>query len=234
MHICEPFKVPMGWKVFRAMDWGFKEPGCVLWFAMDEDCNLFVVRELTFQGQMATEGKRNVAELIREIEMAMGWWNGDRSLLIGPADTQLWECRGGAAMSMAEMFQRKGIPWCQADKRSATGGRAIDAQRVAARLRDCDGGTPGLVVFSTCKNLIRTLPAIQSDPSDPETPVDGGEDHWFDALRYGVNYASRGKKALGKAPVDREQQEHDRLKSKADGDKGFGYSRGRDGYGSTI
>jgi hypothetical protein len=52
--------------------------------------------------------------------------------------------------------------------------------------------------------------------------------------RYGVNYASRGKKALGKAPVDREQQEHDRLKSKADGDKGFGYSRGRDGYGSTI
>ena len=35
LHIVEPFEVPKGWQKFRAADWGYSSPACVLWFAID-------------------------------------------------------------------------------------------------------------------------------------------------------------------------------------------------------
>jgi hypothetical protein len=43
---------------------------------------------------------------------------------------------------------------------------------------------PMLYIFSTCKDLIRTLPALQHDPNRPEDVDTEGEDHAPDALRY--------------------------------------------------
>jgi hypothetical protein len=226
LHVCEPFKVPRIWKFFRTMDWGFKAPGTIIWFAMNEEGNLFAIKELTFRGKYPDE----VCKLVCEIETGLGLWT-NRSLISGPADTQLWEMRGhGQRMSMAEEFARAGVSWIPAEKTSDTSVRWISAQRVSQRLADHHSGTttPGLVFFNTCKNSIRTLPSIQAEAGDPEMPQDGGEDHWFDAIRYACTFASRGRKALGMAPIDREDLERRALK------KETGYDRGRDGYGSRA
>jgi hypothetical protein len=45
---------------------------------------------------------------------------------------------------------------------------------------------PRLKVFSTCRNLIRTLPMLPIDSNDPEDVDTDAEDHAYDALRYGV------------------------------------------------
>jgi hypothetical protein len=41
-----------------------------------------------------------------------------------------------------------------------------------------------LFVFSTCKDLIRTLPALQHDPDRPEDLDTDAEDHAADECRY--------------------------------------------------
>lgn len=185
IHVCRPFKIPDDWPQWRSMDWGFKAPGCVHWYARDPDGNIFVHRELTFQGKDVAQ----VAAEIEKAERAMGLWKGRRSLITGPADTQLWEKRGDIGKDKATEFAERGIPWLKADKRS----RARNAQLLVSRLMDHGNmtTTPGIVFFSTCVNAIRTLPTIPTDPKDPEVPLDGGEDHWHDSILYGVAYASR-------------------------------------------
>ena len=53
-------------------------------------------------------------------------------------------------------------------------------------LADCDCGTPWLRVFSTCVDLIRTLPSLGYDQTRVEDVAKSDLDHWFDALRYAV------------------------------------------------
>lgn len=220
LHIVAPFKIPDTWKRFRSMDWGFKVPGCVHWYAMDDDGNLYVEKEYTFKGKTDVE----VAKGIKAIEQDLGLWSGKRSQITGPADTQLWEKRGNSGKSMAEVMMQMGVPWVPADKLS----RTRNAQRLAKRLADTGDGTkqPGIVFFggrSGCPMAIETIPAMQCDPGDSETPLDGGNDHWADSVFYGTAYASRGRAGI---PSRRNQKddEDDDLPPLPD-------DRGRLGYG---
>lgn len=213
LHVCRPFRIPQEWKRFRSMDWGMKSYGVVLWFAMDPDENVWVEREYTFKGKRADE----VAKDVRDIEVGMKLWRGRKSLITGPADTQLWEERGDVGMTKAAVFHKLGVPWTKAEKV-----RLTNAQRVYSRLKDHNHGTqtPGLVIFQTCKHLIRTLPALPTDQNCPELPMDGGDDHWYDALCYGVAYASKGRRAI---PSHHKDLEHERS-SLEDDDRGtYGY-----------
>ena len=44
----------------------------------------------------------------------------------------------------------------------------------------------GIKIFTTCTNLIRTLPLLPVDNNNPEDVDTDAEDHAYDALRYGV------------------------------------------------
>lgn len=186
-HVCRPFKIPKGWKRFRSMDWGYKKHGCVGWYAMDEEGNLYKTREYTFIKTKVAD----VAKEIRAIEIDMGLWSKerDRSLIVGPADDQLWEERGDEiAVTKAQVMQMSGVPWVKADKRS----RTRNATLLHERLGDHDGGTsqPGIVFFNTCHNTTMRIPVVPTDPKDQETPLDTGDDHWVDETMYACAYAS--------------------------------------------
>lgn len=43
---------------------------------------------------------------------------------------------------------------------------------------------PGIVIYETCINLIRTLPGLVRAKTRPEDVDTAGEDHWYDAGRY--------------------------------------------------
>lgn len=45
---------------------------------------------------------------------------------------------------------------------------------------------PRLYIYSTCRNLIRTLPALPRDEKNPEDVDTHAEDHGYDALRYAL------------------------------------------------
>jgi hypothetical protein len=219
LHTCSPHRIPDDWPQFRCMDWGFKKPGCVYWMAVDPDDNLIVHKEYTFQGKT----DKYVAHDIRDIERELGLWRGNRSGITGPADTQIWEKRGDSGKSKAEVFAEHGITWTFADKRS----RQRNSERLYARLQDHGEGTttPGIVFFTSCKMALKTIPSIQSDPDNQECPMDGGDDHWHDAVGYGVAYASHGRSGIGDT---RQWDDYD------DDDSPLNASRGRNGYGSMY
>src|SRR6516165_607085 len=56
-------------------------------------------------------------------------------------------------------------------------------QRLAAR----EDGTVDLKLFKSCKNLVRTLPALCYSKSQPDDVDTEPQDHCHDVLRYGFN-----------------------------------------------
>ena len=57
---------------------------------------------------------------------------------------------------------------------------------IHALLGENGAGKPRLQVFSTCANLIRTLPVMTYDKHRVEDVGDGLEDHACESLRYGL------------------------------------------------
>ena len=72
------------------------------------------------------------------------------------------------------------------DNNRLSGKRKID--RLLENLED---GMPGLLIFPSCKNLIRTIGALALDIVNVEDVDSSQEDHAYDALRYGLTNKER-------------------------------------------
>ncbi len=171
-HVEEPYPIPGGWRRFRAMDWGYRDPCCVLWFAVAPDSRLVVYRELYERGLLSSEVARRVKEL------SVG-----ESIAYTAASPDAWQQRGIRGLEgtcIAEVFAAGGVPLQPADNARISGW-----QRLREALHAGDGG-PQLSIFSTCKNLIRTLPLLTYDPKNVEDVGAHCEDHAAEALRYGL------------------------------------------------
>lgn len=215
LHVVQPYRIPREWKVWRAMDWGFKTHGAVLWAAMDPDENIVIFKEYTFLGKT----DEYVAGRIREIEERLGLWHKGQSLLTGPADTQLWEERGDTGVTKAKRMQQQGVPW-----RPATKGRQANAEGVYKRLTDWtqENPRPGLTVFSTCTETCKFAFSLPSDPKEPNVPLKGGNDHHYDTVSYLVRFAEKGSRA-----IPDHQSVRNRVERKSSGVQDAGV----DGYG---
>jgi hypothetical protein len=218
IHTCRPFRIPNTWRRFRSMDWGYKSPGCVGWWALDDDGTLWCEKEFTFQGMI----DKDVAVQIKIIELDLGLWRKGKSLITGPADTQLWERRGDSGKSKAQVFADKGVEWVAADK--GPGSKVSNSQKLLFRLKDHDHGAslPGIIYFSTCTNCIRSIPRIGTDPHNSEAPADGGEDHWLDMTLYACGYASHGKVGIPKMKNEEEDFEDRPRKKREKREYGYG------------
>lgn len=210
LHICKPFPIPKEWPKFRSMDWGFKLPGCVHWFAMDTDGNIFCIREMMFQGMNATDA----AKAIIQVEKGLGTLKKGKSILNGPADTQLWEDRGDNTKGKAQEMFDEGVAWTPAKK--GTGSRLRNAELMYDRLGDHESGTttPGIVFFNTCQEVIKLIPAIGTSDKNSEEPADGNDDHPLDSAWYACGYASHGKAGLAWKSSDSDDDDDEDEKQK--------------------
>ena len=190
LHVVNPTGLPMEWKRFRAMDWGFNDPCCVLWFAVAPDGKLFVYRELYVRRTLSSEIARRVKALSE----------GER-IAYTVASPDAWQQRGlkGAeGESIAEVFSHNGVPLIPADSARVSGW-----QRVREALAPEADGKPELLIFETCRNLIRTLPALTYDAHDCEDVSDACEDHAPEALRYGLMSRPRPAREERRKPARR-------------------------------
>lgn len=184
VHVVDPYQLPKDWPRWRAMDWGFAKPYCVLWFTCDFDGQIICYRELYGWTGKPDEGVREtpieVARRIKEIEQKAG-----ESYVFGLADPAIWGNSGQAALSIGDQFAAEGVYF-----QKAQNDRLAGKQQIHQRLRGWGYGTdtwkPGIVFFSCCRNIIRTLPSLPADPRNPEDIDTTVEDHPYDTLRYGL------------------------------------------------
>ena len=187
IHVVDPFEMPKGWQKFRAADWGYSSPACVLWFAIDYDNNLWVYRELYTKKITADVFARKVLEL-----------EHGEYIRYGVLDASTWAKRGDIGPSIAETMIQTGCRWRPSDRTSKS--RISGKLEIHKRLKISDDKKkePGIRIFSNCRNLIRTLPLLPLDDHNPEDINTHVEDHAYDALRYGcmsrpmhTSYANR-------------------------------------------
>ncbi len=173
VHVIKPFEIPAHWPRWRAVDWGFAQPMCCLWLTHNpDDFRHYVYRELYGTGWTDREQARRIKEMTSSAEHIR--WT--------LADPSMWTQKSheGLTFSTADEYRAEGVVLTPADNNRLNGIR-----RVREMLRVVDG-KPGLRVFETCTNLIRTLPALPYSQVHVEDVDTKTEDHAYDAARYGV------------------------------------------------
>jgi len=186
-HVIKPFAIPDDWLRFRSMDWGFAAPFSVGWWAVCPDQfgripRGALVRYREWYGASSPNtGLRLTAE-----EVADGIVSREtgEKIAYGVLDPAAFAQDGGP--SIAERMMKRGAIFRRADNtRVGQRGALSGWDQMRARMKGDIDGNPMLFVFETCKDFIRTVPALQHDPDRPEDLDTDGEDHVADEARYG-------------------------------------------------
>lgn len=180
------------------MDWGYNDPCCVLWHAVDGENRVYTYRELYVRETRAGEVASMVLELSR-----------GESISYTVASPDMWQKRGAVLSgaggfegeTLAELFTTSGLSLTPADNSRVPGWN-----RVRDFLAVAPDGRPNWLCFSDCRNLIRQLPALQFDQHNREDAADG-DDHAPEALRY----ALMSRPHAGKQPIIRKAKAYDPL-----------------------
>jgi hypothetical protein len=190
-HVVEPFVIPNTWKIWRAMDWGYRAPYAVLWFAMDNDGVVYVWRELYGMGDKPNQGTMEnaatVAQKIRKIEAHDERWGYEYRMNL--ADPSIFS-KMGTDRSIAQIFRDNDVKWVEAY--NAKGSRVNGAQEIVRMLAE-----DKLKFFKTCVHAIRTIPSLPPDENNPEDVDTSMEDHAWDSLRYGIMRKRRSPESIG-------------------------------------
>lgn len=184
-HVVQPFAIPESWMRFRSFDWGSAAPFSVGWWAVVEDEAHGLPRGalVRYREWYGASGPQKGLKLTTE-QVAAGIIerDGGERFQYSVADPAIFAQDGGPARS--EIFARHRVAFRPADnKRVSRNGAMGGWDEMRQRLVGHDG-VPMLYVFSTCKDFIRTVPALPHDPDRPEDIDTSAEDHVADEARY--------------------------------------------------
>lgn len=189
-HVVIPCEIPASWKRFRALDWGYAKPFSVGWYAIsDGELAQFPRGALVKYREWYGKREPNVGIRIDAEDLAQGVLererddpppvNGERRK--GFADPSIFAEDGGP--SIAERMHKVGCAWYPADNKRIPGWDQLRA-RLGGEDDMGNGERPMIYFFSTCRDSIRTIPALQHDDKKAEDVDTDGEDHAADETRY--------------------------------------------------
>ncbi|MFO0449401.1 MAG: terminase large subunit domain-containing protein [Pseudomonadota bacterium] len=187
-HIIAPRALPEHWQRFRSLDWGSARPFSVGWWAVSDGTLPDIARGalVRYREWYGSTGEPNVGLRLTAEEVATGIKRreaSDPGQVLGVADPAIFSSDGGP--SIAERMGRAGVTFKPADNaRVARMGALGGWDQVRQRLKGDAEGQPMMLIFATCVDAIRTLPALQHDGSRPEDVDTEGEDHAADEIRY--------------------------------------------------
>lgn len=165
---------PAHWPKWRSLDWGYSAPMAVYWHALDPATGTI----LTYRELYATKlDDERACETIRALTPEAEW------IFTTYADPSLFDKDSSDQhKSLADRYAERGLPMEPANNARITGKAAVH-QRLAINPRTA---RPGWLITRNCTNLIRTLPQLVYSEKRPEDIDTDGEDHAYDACRYGL------------------------------------------------
>ena len=175
-HVIEPFEIPEDWRRFRSCDYGYSSYSAVHWFAIDPALEtLIVYREL----YVSKHTGKDLAKAVLDLEVG-------EMISYGILDSSCWHNRGQIGPSIAEEMISIGCRWRPSDR--TNGARIAGKNKFHQVLKvDAETGTPGILFFNTCRQIIADLPVIPSDRRGSDD-IDSRftSDHSYDSVRYGI------------------------------------------------
>jgi len=171
IHKVKPFEIPDSWEKHRSIDFGTTHPFCCLWIAVapsgyfSADPVLVVYRELYWTEKTTIQSGRKINELSK-----------DETFLFTCADpeskdgrlTLSRECKIRTIAAPKHLGVLEGIGWVKEYL-------ALDAE-----------GKPKLIIFNTCKNLLKEFRQYRWDSKSKADKVIKKYDHALDCLRYEI------------------------------------------------
>ncbi len=179
VHVIEPFEIPPDWRIYRTMDYGLDMLACY-WIALAPNTDAYVIKELYEPNLIISDAANGIKT--RTMEHV--------HQTLAPPD--LWNRRQDTGRSAAEIFNEHGITLTKSINDRITGWYTLKEWMKPVKIKDEQIGgektTAKLKIFSTCPNLIRTLPQLRHDDKVPNDVADEPHEltHAPDAIRYFV------------------------------------------------
>lgn len=185
-HVIDGFTPPLGWRIYRSFDWGFRRPFSCAWWAVDYDGVAYRILELygcrndRNKQVIPNEGvKWNddvIFSTIAKMEREHPWLAGRR--IQGVADPSIWAGEE-TGLSHKDIAEKYGVYF---DK--GNNDRIPGWMQCHYRLAFDENGLPMMYVFKNCEAFIRTIPLLCYDEHKAEDLDTDGEDHVADEWRY--------------------------------------------------
>ena len=161
---------------FRSLDWGYINPGCVLWWVCLPDGRYYIRKELKFDHTKISKVREKVFKIEEE--------RGFPKIRYTEADPAVEGPDGDTGESVRETFTQNPYPMFL---NLADNDRKLGWQRVREMLApDEETGKPSLYIHPDCRYLIRSLSSAVSSKNDPEDIDTKSDDHALDTCRYGA------------------------------------------------
>ena len=180
-HVIEPFDIPLNWTRYVSFDHGYSRPFSFGAWAIDPEGCAYRYKEL----YGCVPGEPNVGLMLSPSEIGTmladfledEFREGIRPT--GIADPAIWDRSRGE--SVEEQIRNKfgGVIFRKGDNTRLAG-----KMQLHERLKFDEDGKPMLYVFNTCRDFIRTIPALAYDAKKVEDIDTAGEDHIYDETRY--------------------------------------------------
>ena len=149
-HVTEPFEIPEGWRKYRTLDYGLDRLAC-LWIAVAPDGSSYVYRELC---------KSNLP-IGESAEAILSHTPRGEEIYATLAPPDLWGRSQESGKSKATLFSEYGVNFTKTSNDRECGWLAIK------ELLRCSDREPKLKIFSSCREIIRCLPALTVDKLRP-------------------------------------------------------------------
>ena len=182
-HVISPFYIPHDWPRYMSFDHGFTKPFSVGWWAIDPSGRAYRYRE--WYG--CENGRANVGIKLTPRQIVDGilereTYERDNNIRIDRiADPAIFDRSRGdsVAQQMEPTGGKPGVYF-----RPGENNRLSGKMEMHERLRFDGSGRPGLYVFDTCRDFIRTIPALPYSLTKVEDVDSDAEDHAYDEARY--------------------------------------------------
>lgn len=181
-HVINPFDIPLHWPRVMSFDHGFSRPFSVGWWAIGPDGTAYRYKEW-----YGFDGTPNKGLAISPGEIARGIIDReederrDNITIDRIADPAIFDrSRGDSVAQMMEpMGGHPGVYFRKGDNTRLAG-----KMQFHERLRFDEFGRPKMQIFKTCRQFIRTIPALPYDLRKVEDVDSNAEDHVYDETRY--------------------------------------------------
>ena len=194
-HIIKPFKIPKTWKYVVGFDWGSQRPSAVgVWAKSDGNPlpdgrsfprgSLIRVKEL-YTAEHDVRGLTIPDKGLRldneRLALAIFELVKDLDVIQWVADPAIFRDQSGPSIQK-QLDKVVRLPFKPADNERIPGWQKVLSMMAEAGKNEPE--YPGLWVFDTCREWIRTVPTLMRDERDVEDIDTNSEDHIADETRY--------------------------------------------------